>query len=62
MSEHIVSDPAILGGKPCIKGSRISIEFIVELLASGATRDEILDTYPHLTSEGIADALRYADS
>ena len=57
---HITSDPAILGGKPCIRGTRISIEFILELFASGATRDDILRAYPHLTTEGVTEALRYA--
>jgi uncharacterized protein (DUF433 family) len=60
MFTHITSDPAILGGKPCIKGTRISVEFILELFASGATRKDILRTYPHLTAEGIEEALRYA--
>jgi uncharacterized protein (DUF433 family) len=60
MFTHITSDPDILGGKPCIKGTRISIEFILELFASGATREDILHTYPHLTAEGIEEALRYA--
>lgn len=57
---HITSDPAILGGKPCIKGTRISVEFILELFASGATHDDILLAYPHLKAEGITEALRYA--
>ena len=57
---HITSDPAILGGKPCIKGMRVSVEFILELFASGATHKDILRAYPHLTAEGITDALRYA--
>jgi uncharacterized protein (DUF433 family) len=57
---HITSDPAVLGGKPCIRGTRISIEFILELFASGATHDDILRAYPHLTTEGITEALRYA--
>ena len=60
MFAHITSDPAILGGKPCIRGTRISIEFILELFASGATRDDILRAYPHLTTEGVTEALRYA--
>lgn len=57
---NITTDPAILGGKPCIKGTRLSVEFILELFASGATREEILKAYPQLTAEGIEDALRYA--
>ena len=60
MFAHITSDPEILSGKPCIKGTRISVEIILELFASGATHKDLLDAYPHLTTEGITDALRYA--
>ena len=60
MYTRIVSNPAVLGGKPVIKGTRISVEFLIELFASGATRDEILKAYPHLTAEDIEEALRYA--
>lgn len=60
MLAHIVADPSILGGKPCIKGTRISVEFILELFASGANHEDILRAYPHLTMEGITEALRYA--
>ena len=60
MFAHITSDPEILGGKPCIKGTRISVELILELFASGATHQDVLNAYPHLTTEGITEALRYA--
>lgn len=60
MFVYITSDPAILGGKPCVKETRLSVEFILELFASGATRDEILQAYPQLTAEAIEEALRYA--
>ncbi|MBE7468221.1 MAG: DUF433 domain-containing protein [Anaerolineae bacterium] len=60
MFTHITADPDILGGKPCIKGTRLSVEFILELFASGATREEILSAYPQLTGEAIEEALRYA--
>lgn len=60
MFAHIASDPEILGGKPCVKGTRISVELILELFASGATLQDVLDAYPHLTTEGITEALRYA--
>lgn len=60
MFTHITADPAILGGKPCIKGTRISVEFILELFASGATHQDILQAYPHLTATDIEEALRYA--
>jgi uncharacterized protein (DUF433 family) len=56
----IVSHSEVLGGKPCIRGTRISVEHLLELLASGASRDEILRAYPHVPSEGFIAALRYA--
>jgi uncharacterized protein (DUF433 family) len=60
MFDRIVSDPAILGGKPIVRGTRISVEFILELIASGATRDDILKKYPHLSAADIEQALGYA--
>jgi uncharacterized protein (DUF433 family) len=60
MFDRIVSDPRILGGKPCVKGTRISMEFLLELAAQGASRDEILRAYPHLSAEDMEQALRYA--
>jgi uncharacterized protein (DUF433 family) len=60
MESFIVTNPAILGGKPVIRGTRISVEFVLELLASGATIDSILASYPDLTREQIAAALKYA--
>jgi len=60
MRERIAANPAILGGKPVIKGTRISVEFILELLASGVTENEILQDYPHLTKEDIHACLEYA--
>ncbi len=60
MLDRIVSNPAVLGGKPCIKGTRISVEFILELVASGASRADILKAYPHLAAEDVEQALRYA--
>jgi uncharacterized protein (DUF433 family) len=60
MFSRLVSDPAILGGKPCVQGTRLSVEFIMELIAAGATRDEIVRAYPQLTAEDIEEAVRYA--
>ncbi len=60
MTERIVSNPGILGGKPVIRGTRISVEVILELFASGASYQDILAAYPHLTAEDIKAALRYA--
>jgi uncharacterized protein (DUF433 family) len=60
MFQQIAYDPKILGGKPHIRGTRLSVEFILELFASGATRDELLKTYPQLTAAAIDEALKYA--
>ena len=53
----IVADPDHLGGKPRIAGTRISIEFLLETLASGMTIPEIVSEYPSLTQEAVAGAL-----
>ena len=57
---EIASDPAILGGKPCIRGTRLSVEFILELLASGASETAIVSAYPQLSAEAVRAALSYA--
>lgn len=57
----IVKDPGILGGKPVIEGTRLSVSLIQEHVASGATEEFLLRNYPRLTAEGIAAALRYAE-
>jgi len=56
----VVSDPDVLGGKPCVRGTRLSVEFLLELAASGAAHDEILAQYPQLTAPGLAAAFQYA--
>ena len=56
----IVSDPQILGGKPCVRDTRLSVELLLEFAASGATQEQILAQYPQLTTEGLAAAFRYA--
>lgn len=60
MFNYIAYNPDILNGKPHIVGTRLSIEFILELFASGATRDEVLKAYPQLTAEAVDEALKYA--
>lgn len=57
---QIISDPKILGGKPVIAGTRISVELILDRVASGMSVKEILTDYPHLTDEQIQAALSYA--
>ena len=60
MMPRITANPKILGGKPIIKGTRISVEFMLDLLASNVSEDEILEDYPHLSKEDIHACLRYA--
>jgi len=60
MFTHIAYDPNILSGKPHVAGTRLSIEFILELFASGATKDEVIKAYPQLTAEAVEEALKYA--
>ena len=57
---RITFNPSILGGKPIIKGTRISVDFILELLSSGMGIDDILKEYKHLKREDILDVLDYA--
>ncbi len=57
---RITANKEILGGKPVIKGTRISVEFILRLLASGLTEDEIMQDYPHLSKDDIRACLEYA--
>jgi uncharacterized protein (DUF433 family) len=57
---RIVLDPAVLGGKPVVAGTRLSVEFIVGLLAEGWERSDIVREYPGLTDEDIAACLAYA--
>ena len=58
--ERITVDPEVLVGKPVIRGTRIAVEFIVDLLARGWTTEEILAEYDHLTREDIQACLAYA--
>ncbi len=58
--DRITFDPNILGGKACIRGMRISVSLIVNLIANGMTPQEIMAEYPDLESEDVQQALRYA--
>jgi uncharacterized protein (DUF433 family) len=60
MFDHITSNPAILSGKPIIRGTRIGVAVILEWVSSGANRDDILRKHPHLTAEDVEQALGYA--
>ncbi|MFQ5807005.1 MAG: DUF433 domain-containing protein [Phycisphaerae bacterium] len=58
--DRITLDPAILSGKPIIKGTRIAVEFVVNLLAEGWSEAQILENYPGLTHEDLRACLAYA--
>jgi len=58
--DRITFDPDILGGKSCIRGMRISVSLVVNLLANGMTFQEIITEYPDLEPEDLRQALRYA--
>jgi len=57
---RITFDPRIMGGKPCIRGMRVTVGMIVGLMASGHTKEEILKLYPYLELADIDEALAYA--
>ena len=57
---RITIDPKVCGGRPCIRGLRIRVSDVLEMLAAGASRKEILADYPYLEAEDIAAALSFA--
>ena len=59
-ADRIVVDPKILTGKPVVRGTRISVELVVALLAAGWSHAQILASYPHLSEEDIRACLGYA--
>ncbi len=61
-SERIVTDADTCGGRPRIKGSRISVEFLLGLKAAGWSEEQILDNYPHLTRDDLQAVFAYAQS
>ena len=58
--ERITHDPAVMGGKPCIRGMRVTVGTIIGLLASGHTEQDILSAYPYLEPGDVQAALAYA--
>jgi uncharacterized protein (DUF433 family) len=60
--DRIIIDPKILVGKPVIRGTRIAVEFVIDLLAEGWSKEQILSNYPHLTAQDITACLHYAGS
>lgn len=59
-TDRITIDPTIMGGKPCIRGMRVTVGMVVGMLAEGHTTQEILKLYPYLEAEDISQALSYA--
>jgi uncharacterized protein (DUF433 family) len=58
--QRITHDPAVMGGRPCIRGMRVTVGAIVGLLGAGRTQEEILQAYPYLEPDDIRAALSYA--
>ena len=58
--KRITFDPQVMGGKPCIRGMRVTVGTIVGLIASGQTIKEVLDAYPYLEGDDVYEALSYA--
>jgi len=59
-TDRITIDPQVMGGKPCIRGMRVTVGMIVGMLAEGHTAAEVLHLYPYLDADDIAQALSYA--
>ena len=62
MFDRITFDPAVMGGRACIRGMRITVALVVNLVANGMSTDEILREYPELENEDIRQALQYASA
>jgi uncharacterized protein (DUF433 family) len=58
--DRITTDPEVCGGRPCIRGQRIRVTDILDMLAGGATRNEILADFPYLEEDDIVASLEYA--
>jgi uncharacterized protein (DUF433 family) len=58
--ERITVDPEVFGGRPCIRGLRVRVKDILDMLAAGATRSEILEDFPYLEADDISAAIEYA--
>lgn len=60
MHARITHDPAVMGGKPCIRGMRVTVGMVLSLLAAGQSRERILQAYPYLEAEDLDAVLSYA--
>jgi uncharacterized protein (DUF433 family) len=59
-SDYIHADPAILTGKPVVRGSRLGVQFLLELFAAGWTHAQVLESFPHLTPEALRAVFAFA--
>ena len=62
MFERITFDPAVMGGRACIRGMRITVSLVVNLVANGMSTEDIVREYPELGAEDIRQALQYASA
>ena len=60
MNKRITFDASVMGGRPCIRGMRVTVGTLVGLMAAGHSREQILELYPYLEDADITDALEYA--
>jgi uncharacterized protein (DUF433 family) len=58
--DRITFDPNVMGGRACIRGMRVTVSLIVNLVANGMTTEEVIEAYPYLEREDIQQSLRYA--
>ncbi len=58
--DRITLNPKVMGGKPCIKGTRVTVGTVVGLVAAGRTIEEVLEAYPYLVRDDVLEALTYA--
>jgi uncharacterized protein (DUF433 family) len=58
--ERITFDPNVMGGKACIRGLRVTVSLVVNLVANGMSQQEIIEAYPYLETDDVRQALRYA--
>lgn len=58
--DRIVFDPLVMGGKPCVKGTRVTVGTVVGLFAAGHAQSRVLELYPYLSKEDVAQCLAYA--
>jgi uncharacterized protein (DUF433 family) len=59
-TDHIYADPAILGGKPVVRGTRLAVDFILDLLAQGWSREALRESYPQLSDDALQAVFAYA--